>query len=153
MAKEFEGRRSGCPINITLETLGDGWSLLIVRDLMFTGRRRFNEFLTADEKIATNILTERLQRLECAGIVIKQRDPEDARKFLYRLTEKGIDLAPLLVEMILWAARYENTAAPPQVLKQMRANKEGFIAGVRERWAAEQMQAPSKKGITKRRSP
>lgn len=151
MTKEPEGRRSGCPINVTLETLGDSWSLLIVRDLMFFGRKRFNEFLNADEKIATNILTERLQRLENAGIIIKQRDPDDARKYLYRLTEKGIDLAPLLVEMILWAAHYENTAAPPQVIKKMRADRAGFLAEVRERWAAEQPPSPAR--ITKPRSP
>lgn len=153
MAKEMEGRRSGCPINITLETLGDSWSLLIVRDLMFLGRKRFNEFLSADEKIATNILTERLQRLESVGIITKQRDPDDARKYIYRLTEKGIDLAPLLVEMILWAARYENTAAPPQVLKKMRADREAFVAEVRARWAAEQVQPQQNKHLTKPRSP
>jgi len=153
MAKESQGRRSGCPINITLEILGDSWSLLIVRDLMFLGRKRFNEFLSADEKIATNILTERLQRLENAGIIGKQRDPDDARKYLYRLTEKGIDLAPLLVEMILWAARYENTAAPPQFIKRIRADRETFITEVRARWTAEQALFQEEKPIKKPRSP
>ncbi len=138
MTKTPQGHRSGCPINVTLETLGDTWSLLIVRDLMFFGRKSFNEFLNAGEKIATNILTERLQRLENAGIIVKQRNPDDARKYMYRLTEKGIDLAPLLVEMILWAARYEKTSAPPQVLKRMRVDREAFIAEVRERWKVEQ---------------
>lgn len=131
------GRRSGCPINITLEVLGDTWSLLIVRDLMFFGRKTYNEFLNAGEKIATNILSERLQRLECSGIVAKQRDPADARRYLYRLTEKGIDLAPLLVEMILWAARHEQTAAPAEVIREMTENREDFIAQLRERWRAE----------------
>ena len=128
------GRRSGCPINITLEAVGDTWSLLIVRDLMFFGRKTYNEFLNAGEKIATNILSDRLQRLESSGIIVKQRDPADARKYLYRLTERGIDLAPVLVEMILWAARHEKTAAPAEVIREMTENREGFIARVRERW-------------------
>jgi DNA-binding HxlR family transcriptional regulator len=93
------GRRSGCPINILLEAVGDTWSLLIVRDLMFFGRKTYNEFPNAGEKIATNILSDRLQRLESSGIVAKQRDPSDARRYLYRLTEKGTDLAPVAMPL------------------------------------------------------
>ncbi|HXH71199.1 MAG TPA: helix-turn-helix domain-containing protein [Mariprofundaceae bacterium] len=126
--------RSSCPINVTLETLGDAWSLLIVRDLMFFGRKSFNEFLNAGEKIASNILAERLQRLENAGIVTKQRDPDDARKYLYRLTEKGIDLAPLLTDMMLWAARYEEVTMPPEALREMQTNRAKFLANVRNQW-------------------
>lgn len=133
--KALAERRSGCPINIMLEILGDTWSLLIVRDLMFFGRKSYNEFLNAGEKIATNILSDRLQRLESSGIVAKRRDPSDARRFLYRLTEKGIDLAPVLVDMIVWAARHEETAAPGEVVREMVENREGFIARIRERWA------------------
>ncbi|HLF98334.1 MAG TPA: helix-turn-helix domain-containing protein [Methylococcaceae bacterium] len=135
--KELAGRRSGCPINITLEALGDTWSLLIVRDLMFFGRKTYNEFLNGGEKIATNILSDRLQRLESSGIIAKQRDPADARRHLYSLTEKGIDLAPVLVEMILWAARHERTAAPADVIREMTESRESFIARVRERWRME----------------
>ncbi|MBS3964118.1 MAG: helix-turn-helix transcriptional regulator [Methylomonas sp.] len=127
-------RRSGCPINILLESVGDTWSLLIVRDMMFFGRKTYNEFLNAGEKIATNILSDRLQRLESSGIVVKQRDPSDARRHIYRLTEKGIDLAPMLVEMIVWTARHEETAAPPEVVRQMVEDRENFIAGIRKRW-------------------
>jgi DNA-binding HxlR family transcriptional regulator len=93
------GRRSGCPINILLEAVGDTWSLLIVRDLMFFGRKTYNEFPNAGEKIATNILSDRLQRLESSVIVAKQRDPSDARRYLYRLTEKGTDLAPVAMPL------------------------------------------------------
>jgi DNA-binding HxlR family transcriptional regulator len=131
MKKEISGQRSGCPINIALELFGDRWSLLIVRDLMFKGRHTYKEFLEAEEGIATNILAERLQRLEAAGIILKLPDPADGRKTIYQLTPKGVDLAPVLVEMILWSARHEKTEAPPTVIRAMRKDREGFIAGVR----------------------
>ena len=108
-------RRSSCPINILLEMVGDSWSLLIVRDMMFKECTTYNDFLNAGERIATNILSDRLQKLEASGIIAKQNDPTDARRYKYRLTERGIDLAPILVEMILWSDRYEETDAPPDV--------------------------------------
>ncbi len=126
--------RSSCPINILLETLGDTWSLLIVRDLMFFGRTTYNEFLNAGEGIATNILSDRLQKLESTGIIEKRRDPDDARKFIYRLTEKGFDLAPMLVEIILWSAHYEKTDAPAKVIKAMTSDRTAFIANIRGNW-------------------
>jgi DNA-binding HxlR family transcriptional regulator len=129
--KKLPSRRSGCPINVLLEMVGDTWSLLIVRDMMFWGRATYNEFLNAGEGIATNILSDRLQRLESVGIVEKRRNPSDARKFIYRLTAKGFDLAPMLVEMILWSAQHEETAAPPEIIELMKADREGFIAGLR----------------------
>jgi DNA-binding HxlR family transcriptional regulator len=132
-SKKQNAPRSGCPINVVLETLGDAWSFLIVRDLMFKERKTFNEFLNAEEKIATNILSNRLQRLETAGIVSKQRDHNDTRRYNYRLTEKGIDLAPLLVEMVMWAAKYEKTAMSPVLLQRITENREAFIADVRKR--------------------
>jgi DNA-binding HxlR family transcriptional regulator len=129
-------RRSGCPISIALEIFGDSWSLLIVRDLMFKGFRTFNEFLTAGEGIASNILTDRLAKLEANGILTKSPDPQDARRYRYRLTEKGIDLAPALIEIVLWSARHEETDAPPSTVRAMRNQREQFISGVRERWSA-----------------
>lgn len=128
-------RRSGCPISIALELLGDAWSLLIVRDLIFKGRQTFNEFLAGGEGIATNILTERLRRLEAAGIVEKRPDPDDRRRSLYRLTAKGIGLAPVLVELVVWSATYEDTDAPAAVVRQMRRNRERFIEDVRRQWS------------------
>lgn len=95
--------------------LGDGWTPLVVRDLMFKGLRRFNEFLAAGEGIASNVLADRLARLETHGIVTKNADPADARRYPYRLTEKGLDLAPMLVGLVLWPARYERTDATPAV--------------------------------------
>jgi DNA-binding HxlR family transcriptional regulator len=129
-------RRSGCPISIALEMFGDSWSLLIVRDLMFKGLRTFNEFVASDEGIATNILADRLAKLETAGILAKRPDPADARRTHYRLTEKGIDLAPALVEIVLWTTRYESTDAPPSMVRAMRSNRERFLTEIRQQWAA-----------------
>ena len=136
MAKPATPRqpRSGCPISIALELLGDAWSLLIVRDLMFKDRRTYNDFLTGGEGIASNILADRLRKLEEANIIEKRRDPADARRFIYRLSPKGIDLAPVLVELVIWSARHEQTDAPPAVVRNMKADREGFIADVRRRW-------------------
>ncbi len=128
-------RRSGCPLNASLEMLGDRWSLLIIRDMMLRGARTYKEFLECYEGIATNILANRLKRLMAYGIITTQPDPTDGRKVIYGLTEKGIDLAPVLTEMVLWAAGHEETGNQPLV-KQMRADKEKFLAGIRERWAA-----------------
>jgi DNA-binding HxlR family transcriptional regulator len=127
--------RSGCPISIALEIFGDSWSLLIVRDLMFKGLRTFNEFAAAGEGIATNVLTDRLTRLEAAGILTRRPDSTDARRIHYHLTEKGIDLAPALVEIVLWSARYEETDAPSSVVRAMRSRRKRFLADVRKRWA------------------
>jgi len=129
-------RRSGCPISIALEIFGDTWSLLIVRDLMFKGLSTFNEFAGAGEGIATNVLADRLARLGAAGILVSQPDPDDARRIRYRLTEKGVDLAPVLIEMVLWSARYEDTDAPDSTVRQMRKHRDQVIGDIRKRWAA-----------------
>lgn len=115
--------------------LGDRWSLLIIRDLMFRGFRAYKEFLESDEGIATNILADRLQRLEHCGIISTEQDTTDRRKLIYRLTPKGIDLAPVLVELILWGARYEETAAPRALIRKMENNREEFLSELRTRWA------------------
>lgn len=131
------GRRSGCPISIALELLGDSWSLLVVRDLMLKGRHTFNALLAGGEGIATNILADRLRRLEQAGIVDRRADPDDRRRFVYRLTTKGVDLAPVLVELIVWSAAHETTDAPPGVVRRMREQRGAFIAAVRRDWEAQ----------------
>ena len=128
--------RSGCPISIALELLGDSWSLLIVRDLMFKGRTSFNEFLNAEEGIASNILSDRLRRLETSGVVDKRPDPVDARRYVYRLTEKGISLAPVLIELVVWSARFERTDAPPEVVAQMRSDRRSVVSQIRREWSA-----------------
>ena len=131
-------KRSGCPLSTTLEAIGDRWSLLIVRDLMFKSRKTFKDFLDGGEGIATNILADRLHRLEAQGIIGRVRDSGDARKIIYRLTPKGLDLAPALVEMIIWAARYHETDAPRSAIREMTQNRERFIADIRKRWEATQ---------------
>ena len=135
MAPAQPDPRSGCPISIALEIFGDRWSLLIVRDLMFKGLRTFREFAAAGEGIATNILTDRLDRLECAGITCRAVDPSDRRKVIYRLTRKGMELAPVLVEMVVWAARHEETEAPAATLRAME-NRQAFIDALWREWNA-----------------
>ena len=127
-------RRSGCPLNASVEMLGDRWSLLIIRDMMLRGFRTYKEFMECYEGIATNILADRLRKLVAYGIITAKPDPSDGRKLVYTLTAKGIDLAPVLTEMVLWAAAHEDTGNQALV-QQMRKDKAKFLAGVRERWA------------------
>lgn len=129
-------RRSDCPLNATLEVLGDRWSLLIVRDLMFKERSTYKDFLGGGEGIATNVLANRLRRLEVEGIIAKGRDAADARRLVYRLTRKGLALAPVLVEMIVWGARHYQTAAPPATIREMTEHRERFLADIRSRAGA-----------------
>jgi DNA-binding HxlR family transcriptional regulator len=99
--------RSGCPINLTLEVLGDKWSLVIIRDIIFGNRRHFRELLTnSEEGIASNILADRLRRLAEEGIVTKADDPSHKQKAIYSLTEKGIELLPVLAQMSAWGLKY-----------------------------------------------
>jgi len=117
--------------------LGDRWSILILRDMMLRGSRTFKEFLDSHERIATNVLTDRLRKLEAYRIIASQPDPTDGRRLTYTLTEKGIDLAPVLTEMVLWAARHEETGNAALV-QAMQADKQKFLAEIRERWAQNQ---------------
>jgi DNA-binding HxlR family transcriptional regulator len=121
-------------VSVSLEILGDRWSLLIIRDMMVRANKTFKEFLGSGEGIATNILAERLVRLQRSGIVMAEKDPQDGRKVNYRLTEKGIDLAPVMLEMLLWGARYEETGAPCAVMVEMGKNREWVLKETRRRW-------------------
>ena len=104
-------RRSDCPINFALEVFGDKWTFLIIRDLMFKGKHYYGEFLQSEEEIATNILADRLSLLEQEGIVLKTADPSHGSKYIYKLSRKGIDLLPVLVEVIMWSAKYDEDSA------------------------------------------
>lgn len=126
--------RSGCPIAIALDVIGDPWTLLVVRDLMFRGASTFNDFMAGGEGIASNVLTDRLARLEASGILSKVRDEEDGRRFIYRLTEKGIDLAPVLAELVVWSARHHQTDAPAATVRQIRSDRSRFLSEVRRAW-------------------
>jgi DNA-binding HxlR family transcriptional regulator len=114
--------------------LGDRWSLLIIRDMMLRGVRTYKELMQSYEGIATNILADRLRKLEAYGIVRAEPDPSDGRKRIYLLTEKGIDLAPVLTEMVLWASAHEETGNQA-LIGQIKGDKEKFLTEVRRRWA------------------
>jgi DNA-binding HxlR family transcriptional regulator len=127
-------RRSGCPVSVSLEMIGDRWSLLIIRDLMIRGYRTFKEFEDSGEGVATNILSDRLRKLKSTGIITTAVDETDKRKVNYRLTQKGIELAPVLLELLIWGARHEKTAAPCGVLEKMAEHRQALLDEVRRRW-------------------
>ncbi len=125
-------RRSECPISFALDLLGDRWSLLVVRDLGLKGRHTFAELLEGGEGIARNILADRLKKLEHAGIVSRMPHETDGRRHHYALTEKGKDLLPLLVEMIVWAAKHDaHTTVSAAWVRKARRDREGLLARLR----------------------
>jgi DNA-binding HxlR family transcriptional regulator len=121
-------KRSDCPISCSLDIWGDKWSLLIIRDLMFAKECTYGDFLKAPERIATNILASRLQVLEENKIIEKLDHPESKAKVLYRLTKKGIDLLPIMIEINLWAEKYFSIPADRKaMLKEVKKDKVAFI--------------------------
>ncbi len=118
---------------MSLDLLGDRWSLLIVRDLMVRGYRTFREFQRSGEGIASNILAERLHRLEARGVVVRE-PAEDGRSTHYRLTEKGIALAPVLLELLIWGAHHEDSDAPCATIQRMERNRAAVLAETYRRW-------------------
>lgn len=128
-------KRSHCPIAFALDIFGDKWSLLLLRDLLFKDKRHYSELLAAEEGISTNILSERLARLEAEGLIAKSQDKTSRRHFIYSPTLKGLDLLPALLEVILWSAKYDpKTAAPPSVMRRIRADRDGFIRELKARF-------------------
>lgn len=134
--KSIAKRRSGCPLNASVEMLGDRWSLLILRDMMLRGFKTYKEFLSSYEGIATNILADRLRRLEKYGIVDTRRDGSDGRKVIYALTKKGLDLAPVMAEMVLWASAHERTGNQ-ELIRALKKDKQGMIDAIQRRWENE----------------
>lgn len=121
-------KRSDCPVSSSLDIWGDKWSLLIVRDLMFAKQCTYGDFLKSDEKIATNILASRLQTLEENEIITKSNHPDSKAKVLYKLTQKGIDLLPVMIEINLWAEKYFTLPTDRKaMLKEVKKDKEKFI--------------------------
>jgi DNA-binding HxlR family transcriptional regulator len=117
-------QRSGCPINLTLELLGDHWSLIVIRDIMFGDRRHFRELVgQSEEGIASNVLADRLRRLVESGLLSKRDDPTHKQKTIYSLTEASIELVPLLVQMGAWGRRH--TAADPALARRAKELEEG----------------------------
>jgi len=121
-------KRSECPLSCSLDVFGDKWSLLIIRDLIFGKKCTYNDFLKSDERIATNILASRLKELEENGIIEKSAHPDSKAKILYKLTSKGIDLLPILVEVYIWAEKYF-TLSPDikETIKQAKMDKDKFV--------------------------
>ena len=131
---EKDRRRSGCPVSFSLDLLGDRWTLLIIRDLIFSNKKYYGDFLGSPEKIATNILADQLAKLEKQGIVSRAGDPGNRTRYVYRLTQKGTDLLPLLIEIILWGAKYDSrTEAPAEFIRKIRRNKDSVIRNLRKK--------------------
>ncbi|MDF1790318.1 MAG: helix-turn-helix domain-containing protein [Thalassobaculaceae bacterium] len=126
-----QDRRSGCPINLTLEQLGDRWSLIVIRDVMFGNRRSYGELLSGNEEgIASNILADRLKRLVATGLMTRSPDPSHRQKGIYSLTEAGIQIVPLLAQMCAWGLDHTD----PSPLLSVRAKL--LVAGGPEMWDA-----------------
>jgi len=121
-------KRSFCPVSSALDLLGDKWSLLIVRDIALQKKNTFKEFLESDEKIATNILSDRLSRLEAQGIVSKSDHPHNKVVKVYRLTQKGLDLLPILFDVVLWSDKYLEIANEGRALaEEIRKDRQGLL--------------------------
>jgi DNA-binding HxlR family transcriptional regulator len=132
MTKKNRIRRSSCPISYALDIFGDKWTLLVIRDLAFSRKRHFRDFLASSEKIASNILADRLKTLAASGIVSSRPDPANARKIIYDLTEKGEDLIPALLELGLWGAKHDaETGAPRHYIRWIEKDREGLTAKIK----------------------
>lgn len=134
MADKFP-LRSHCPINYALESFGDKWTLLIIRDLMFNAKESYSDFLTSGEKISTNILADRLKRLEEMGIVNKGVKESSQSKVVYSLTRKGRDLLPIMLEITRWSGKYDaDTHASKAFLTHIEQDRDKLIAAIRAGW-------------------
>ncbi len=117
-----------CPIDYALEIFGDRWTLIVLRDLMLGGKRHYRELAAAKEGIATNVLAARLKKLEAAGLVVRREQPEDKRQVFYALTDKALDLMPVLLEISRWSAKHDTyTAAPPDLVRRFDQDRERLI--------------------------
>jgi len=130
-------RRSQCPINYSVEIFGDKWMLLILRDLMFNGKNSFLEFRASDEKISSAVLTEKLNLLLNEGIVFKVVSPKNASKFLYLLTDKGIELVPVMVELLDWGGRYNPEGGLKVLLDRIKQSKKKAISELQDKLKSE----------------
>jgi len=134
MKKKLPPRRSDCSISYALDYLGDKWTLLVLRDLLFAGKRHFRDFLTSGENIASNILTQRLKRLEAAGMVTRRPDPESRRSVIYEPTEKAADLIPALLELTRWSGKYDpHTRVTPKLARRIAEDRDALAAEIAAR--------------------
>jgi DNA-binding HxlR family transcriptional regulator len=131
-------RRSDCPISYALDLFGDKWSLLIMRDILFREKAHYRELLASEERIATNILADRLARLESAGLITKTDEEPRSGKQAYVVTGKGQDLIPVLLEMMLWSAKYDpHTGAPAVLIAELEKDRANVVRGIRRRGGVE----------------
>jgi DNA-binding HxlR family transcriptional regulator len=133
MAPSTEPRRSDCPISFALEIFGDRWTLIVLRDLMLRSRQRYKELLQGDEGIATNVLAERLKRLEHRKLITKKRDPADARQFIYLPTELAVSLVPMLVEMTAWGIRTSDSEVGSDFLDRFETERDKLISDLQQK--------------------
>ncbi len=134
----MQKRKSDCPINYAMEIFGDRWTFLIVRDLMFKGKHYYGEFLEGGEKIATNVLADRLVLLEDTGIMSKTVDNRHKSKQVYKLTQKGIDLLPILTEVIIWSTKYDkDTASDRKFVQRAKKDREALLHEISAKLKAE----------------
>ncbi len=127
-------KRSECPLSYTLDFFGDKWSLLIIRDMMLEGKSNYGDFLSSDEKIATNILADRLIMLENYGFITKQVAEDKKSKFVYTLTEKGISLVPVIMEIGLWGSQFNYPVGlTGELMNDLKKDREGTIGKVQEK--------------------
>ena len=130
-----DGEGKNCPIFFSLEIFGDKWSLLILRDILQFDKKHYNEFLESDEGISTNILADRLKKLESEGIISKQKDPDNKKQFIYSPTKKCLDLLPIILEITVWGAKYDpETKAPPEEMAKIRKNRKEYIQNIRAKF-------------------
>lgn len=132
--KEIQ-RRSNCPVSFSLDFLGDKWTLLILRDIVLANKSTYGDFLSSEEKIATNILADRLGTLEKYGFITKKVSAEKKNKFLFTMTEKGIDLVPVIMELTIWGSKY-NPPGNNRILQELQNDKEGTIKKYQEKLRA-----------------
>ena len=132
--------RSHCPTNYALEHFGDKWSLLIIRDLMFKGKRHYNEFFESDERVSTSVLGSRLKSLEETGIIKSGKDYIKKSRIKYSLTKKGIALLPLMIEMILWSGEFDlQTAAGKEFLNKAKNKRSDLISSIKRKLEKEHL--------------
>ena len=131
MKKKLPARRSDCSISYALDYLGDKWTLLVLRDLLFNGKRHFRDLLASDERIATNILTQRLKQLVAAGMVARLPDPDSRRSVIYQPTGKAVDLIPALLELTRWSGKYDpHTRVTTNLSRRIAEDRDALVAEV-----------------------
>lgn len=142
MKIDSKKHQSGCLIAYGLDIFGDRWTLLIIRDMILYGKRTYSDFIAADEKIATNILAARLKLLEDEGIVTKSRDRDNRRSFIYTLTDKGLGLTSVVLEIARWSGDYlRQNKNQKDLVRRIDADRDGLIAEIVARVREEQKHA------------